>query len=578
MQRGLGMLLLLGACGGADPAPSRPDAGPSGPIPVVAAPFVDAVDALDPPEIDPIPDAPVEPIEPDSGPMREPSEPSPIEPPAEPPPVEPIPPETPAPPSEDPSEEPSEPPPSDPTPACTPSPRHRLFELFPESPVAAELDGSTLTNATYAAGTAWAGLDERQVFRARLVHREPGRDWDLRIGKGSQIYSLRGPFGEAIPPQRPGEAEWVDEVIQTVAVNRELNERTVPRDEAKLYMIHQAGVYERRLPDGVETFYSPILGHAFDGESRRYATLAWPQQAHAPSDFQSRVLFGQDVRDVGAGAIEVTHVYVNFGAEDIDFLAAPWMPLRRSTLPVSIFVAADGSIERREQIFDEDSPVPIDDTAGYFVFARALDPTAPALAVVFGAQTRAAEAFDEGPHRFRWGIVPGDRDLRVVSVQRLVRIPRGSSFFHRYYFVVGTLADVRARAAALVGAVDYGPIAYDAAAPALRPLCRAAGLPLSRDCAESTPSAWSYAEPIARSRPLFLMRSPSRTVLSVNPYELTTEPYLGGVDYELLGFGVVDDTSCAALPLVDRLTASFYPRTSEAQQRLAVRSSDCACP
>jgi hypothetical protein len=41
-------------------------------------------------------------------------------------------------------------------------------------------------------------------FAGQLSHKDAtnsNRSWQLRFGRGGNVYSLRGPFGEAIPPQ-----------------------------------------------------------------------------------------------------------------------------------------------------------------------------------------------------------------------------------------------------------------------------------------------------------------------------------------------------------------------------------------
>ena len=61
------------------------------------------------------------------------------------------------------------------------------------------------------------GLNEEDVFYASIK----GDGWIMGVGKGGSIYSLRGPYGESVPPQRI-ESPWNDEVWQTVATNEDL--------------------------------------------------------------------------------------------------------------------------------------------------------------------------------------------------------------------------------------------------------------------------------------------------------------------------------------------------------------------
>ena len=85
---------------------------------------------------------------------------------------------------------------------------------------------------------------ETQLFLAEMSHTDPThshRNWTMRIGQGSNIYSFYSPelYGEAIPPQYHNAGPWIDEVQQSVAVEqRQLR-------EGPPYFIHQAGCYQK---------------------------------------------------------------------------------------------------------------------------------------------------------------------------------------------------------------------------------------------------------------------------------------------------------------------------------------------
>ena len=107
-----------------------------------------------------------------------------------------------------------------------------LLDVFPPSVAAAEKDrqGSTSISLDYTPSTSlWAeGLDEKQVFHAQIQHdQNENNSFTLRIGKGGQVYSLRGPFGESVPPSCTGEgpsrSPWNDEVWQFVTVCSKYN-------------------------------------------------------------------------------------------------------------------------------------------------------------------------------------------------------------------------------------------------------------------------------------------------------------------------------------------------------------------
>ena len=137
-----------------------------------------------------------------------------------------------------------------------------LLDVFPPSVVdvpAAGRGQTTITRDDAPSGSVWAeGLDERQVFLAELAHRQ-GKDdsFALRVGQGGQIYSLRGAFGESVPPSWRDagnhRSPWNDEVWQFVAVCTKYNgvdalkkAGAVPRLASKAKVI-LAGEIQRKV-------------------------------------------------------------------------------------------------------------------------------------------------------------------------------------------------------------------------------------------------------------------------------------------------------------------------------------------
>ena len=107
------------------------------------------------------------------------------------------------------------------------STKQTLLDVFPPSvaTVSKDTQGRTSISLDYTPSTSlWAeGLDEKQVFHAQIQHeQDENNSFTLRIGKGGQIYSLRGPFGESVPPsctgKGPSRSPWNDEVWQFVTV------------------------------------------------------------------------------------------------------------------------------------------------------------------------------------------------------------------------------------------------------------------------------------------------------------------------------------------------------------------------
>jgi dienelactone hydrolase len=116
-----------------------------------------------------------------------------------------------------------------------------ILDVFPPSvvDVPAGSRGETTITLDYApSGSVWAeGLDERQVFQAELPHRQGDDDsFRLRIGKGGQIYSLRGAFGESVPPSSAvgpqlfpaADAHHVDVWVRAVATEADAPASAAP--------------------------------------------------------------------------------------------------------------------------------------------------------------------------------------------------------------------------------------------------------------------------------------------------------------------------------------------------------------
>jgi hypothetical protein len=319
-------------------------------------------------------------------------------------------------------------------------------------------------------GTDWGGLNERQVFAARLTANDTAQQplYEFRLGKGSQLYSFRmrdasGKWREVVASQgNPAvgtirNSEWTDEVIQTVIVDGELND---PSQDATKNQIHQAGTY--RAADGSPVNYSPMLDQVWLPAERTVATLVWPQQARVPSIYDSSFLLLQQIRDLGSGVLEVTYVYQNASPtqEKATLLAAPWLPIRNSNFPLQFRSLANGQLQRDQRDWCTQSPcdskpIPVRDSDGFFVFASGSKPDDAAFAIVFGKDQQ--DDGQTGPTTFRWGTVrTGSRDLTASSLQKRVRIEPGQVFFYRYYLIANSLQNSVAMARELQAHVDQG--------------------------------------------------------------------------------------------------------------------------
>merc|ERR1712226_272515 len=183
---------------------------------------------------------------------------------------------------------------------------------------------------------------EEQLFLAELSHEDDdsNREWSIRIGSGSNIYSFVGPFGESVPPQKHPNAPWVDEVWQSVAVNHHLHQPDVND-----YFIHQAGSYQRDAPYTDTPFFSPNVAKFC--EKRECSFASWGQHGHVPTIFESALIYHNKYKDCGDGVLEFTSVFHNAaelpgGPEDLlDYLNVPWGGVKTTVLK-DILIAEPG--------------------------------------------------------------------------------------------------------------------------------------------------------------------------------------------------------------------------------------------
>lgn len=325
-------------------------------------------------------------------------------------------------------------------------------------------------------------FDESQVHRATIF--ADGIEW--RIGRGSQIYSIRDYGLELMANQRYGFAEWVDAAIQSVVVDLDTDDQST---HETTHHIHQAGDY--KLTDD-PTYYSPILAEAWVPSDSAYYSVVWAQLAHIPNIHASHALIYQRLRYVGNGFLEATYGFQNFGTEvTYDFLTSPWAPIRTSSLPFQ-HLAQDGLIVRQFGEWPDNPRVAAADTDGFALHGRWSVPYEHlrGMALVFG---------QEPDVYYRWGYVADPaQDLTVQSLQRYVSIPPGQSYWTRCYVGVGDYGDLRHKALDLVESARSGP-------------------------ATAPPAAFEYQNDQGTWEPI------------ADPNNATTAPYQDGVLFRLRG-------------------------------------------
>jgi len=453
-----------------------------------------------------------------------------------------------------------------------------LLDVFPPSVAAvpaSERGEATITREFTPSGSIWAeGLDESQVFLAELAHRQETDDsFAVRIGKGGQLYSLRGSFGESVPPSwrddRNDRSPWNDEVWQFVAVCSRYNgveslaKAAAVSDEVRgrfrrspfqsTFFIHNSGAY---IPGAaaVRSLYCPLLAVETDAAARTIRTLTWGLVPQVRTIHRSPILFIGQTRDVGRGILELTWVVHNFSPRDdvvFDFLNAPWGGTRLTSLPVHAIAGVDGRPRPRTEMIPADRPdaaIDVAKTGGWRIASGRDADDAPSLAVVFGQdrhlEAERARAARGEPHcqfapsllrdylahapqlyqsRWQdWRTRPENsfRNYDVFEFMPKLRLEPQTTIWYRMFLVVNRRDRAIELARSLVNQVDYGRLAFDPATTPLVPVHIRDGRMVEPASAGGPPSFAVYSRPVPGSLPLFLLEDTAtgREVISTDPY------------------------------------------------------------
>jgi hypothetical protein len=403
--------------------------------------------------------------------------------------------------------------------------------------------GNTTCSFDYnPSGSTWVGgVSEENVFFASM---NSSSGWRLGVGKGGQVYSLRGSFGEAIPPQRV-DAPWVDEAWQFIATNLDL---VNPIQEFQKggstqrvlgfsiqFFIHQSGTYRGGLAGNnlvgspSMPFYSPILKKHWNPATRTLSLVSWSQMARSPNVWKSGMLTYASYRDLGDGAIEVTNFVTNFGDQDLTFINTPWGGARPSTFPETILSWQRGTWRIASQGgYGYNSPIFAEDTGGWQAWVQnSTQEQSDSLALVFGNRPLPTVSDDQWKSFFTiltYGSTFVGRDFAVSSIQNNVRLQAGQSLACRWHLVVGPFGQTRIKASDLAGHAGLWTPQIDASVVA--PVWTTAGIPSSTG--EGAADFYLYAQPIPGTVPVFAMEDTrtGRIFATLDPYELCpTAPY-----------------------------------------------------
>jgi len=400
------------------------------------------------------------------------------------------------------------------------------------------------------------------VFQAEMAYQhsgDPTKSYQMRIGKGGQIYSLRGVFGESVPPQwrspkQVGDAfhvnasaPWVDEVWQMVAVDTKQN--SPENDES--YFIHQSGVYLKNA-DQKEPFYSPIVADFHDAKTQSYRVVNWGQHAHTSDNLTAKhttdILYYTSYTNLGDGIIQVDGMIYNFGKDNIDHINMPWGGVRISSLEHFFVSNPDGTYtERIEKYANKTAIDKLANTDGWMIYSGDKTGNAPAFGLVFGTDEKKDNVL------FRYGyagqkIKNNPRNYNVFAITRKFKdnpISFGKSARFRYFYVVGAtteavkntilenkLNDLIIENTNIPEKKEVSEIHYQVTKKKgkfqISPIDSSEGDALSL-----------RAQPYSDSYPLFFMKSSDgRTVITSNQYYFSDLPYDGQLrEMKLLGFG-----------------------------------------
>lgn len=307
-------------------------------------------------------------------------------------------------------------------------------------------------------GSYWAidSFSEETVFHRAMIYTDASdslNSYTLRIGKGGQIYSMIGAFGESVPPQyRPSQwvqdsygggtsyAPWVDEVWQMVSVDGSLNN---PPDSA--YFIHQSGVY-LKTPNQSQPFFSPILSDYYNAEKQAYSIINWGQQAHTEDllnvDHRSGLLYYSKYTHIGNGVIEVDQMIYNFGTDNMNFINVPWGGVRNSNLDHFFISSPDNNYSLADAVYGQGPVVQTASTGAWMGWSDLESGDAPALLMVHPSSTVSNN------NVFRYGSAGANpNNPRDYNVFEMIRFPApgqldfGKCMSFRYYYVFGASID-----------------------------------------------------------------------------------------------------------------------------------------
>tara|TARA_B110000046_G_C13021081_1_gene411231 strand:+ start:2553 stop:4733 length:2181 start_codon:yes stop_codon:yes gene_type:complete len=438
-------------------------------------------------------------------------------------------------------------------------PMEKLVKVFEGVDTMTVNEGTILFSDDYTeTGSEWFVTDsfpETTVFQKELLYIsniDTNQSYRMRIGKGGQIYSLRGVFGESIPPQwrwEPADPEWygryfapwVDEVWQMVAVD--LAKNILPDS---LYFVHQSGVY---LHDSTQNspFYSPMVAYHTDTIDQSYSIVNWGQHAHTKSvnnsNYTSSIMYYTKYKNLGGGVIQVDYFIYNFGNDNLGYLNIPWGGVRDSNLDHMFIARADNTLELMAGGWGIAPIVEADTTGGWAAFSSDIEVGSPTLGLVIGKENNGRTY----KSRFRQGSTGAARNYNVFTSPKILigeeRISFGESIRFRTFMVFGANGDsvrniIESRQL-VEQTIDTTYITTYEEAEDLNYQFYNSELGIEIEQVDIVESGFLLkAQPFENSYPVFRLRTnDAEEKITSNLYTYSNRPYDGIVtDVQLLGF------------------------------------------
>ena len=464
-----------------------------------------------------------------------------------------------------------------------------LQASFISSPLSPIAPTSTNISRNYdPSNSAWSvDYNEGYIMDTRISSvslTDSSKNWELRVGKGGQIYSLKASaLGETIPPQYRSSdggqwAPWVDEVWQSISVDR---------SGAANNFMHGSGVY---LKDPIlqEPYYCPRLATEIDQADGSVYCINWNQPSASSSTYtlgqKSYILNLSKYKDLGDGIIEVTTGLYNFGPDTPDFHNMPWGGVRRTALEYSFMANTDQSTYTQATNNFGGAATNLTDTGGWNVFTSTTAGDTQALGLVFGNY---ANDIPGASSVIRTGYASGtptgnETDWRNYFVTENIKfydLESRKGMWARYYFVIGdNRDDVRTKVLSndLVNSTTFELMSNSEASSSLM------GYKLSLDGSNfsidksSEPDFYLYEQLIDNSIPLFeIIKNDGSKYVTWDPYTSgTTKMYDGTVQaINLLGFALrtADATGPYTYDTLDNIFASYSSYYNAGGESLSVR-------